>query len=447
MKRHYIWFITLLLTLSVRSRGQEDSAAIKLQDNNPGLIAEQADNTPPSEFDAIDQQSYRLYTEKKWDSLTGFCNRAIAAGTDYYLLRMRAGTAYFETGKYRAALMHFQKADEMNSSENFAKQYIYYCYLYTERPEHADWYSRKLYIAGNEKKDRPSALRSVTSEYGFKQTEHPAYKNPFFANVSLSHTTGARITLFHGFTYYTQRERRFEGEQFQYYFKMSVPLKKQKLFEAAFHFININGNLITYTNVVTTIMVQPPPPPGGTQSPPPFSVPITNRQQVFTGYQRPSFIGSIALTRSNRFFTSGFALTAARLDTTAQLQVEGNIAFFPLQNNKLSTGCRFILHTEPRPRTQSLAIVPWASFYVSPKFHVNLNALINPGNNISENVGYFVSNTTDFTRARLALTLSVRMSRNIWFYTLLAREEKLHINEIFHYTYNVFSAGFKIISF
>jgi hypothetical protein len=435
----------VVILFAAALHGQVEPDTIAMKDETPGLKATvDSAALPESGYSMIDRISYRLYLDKQWDSLQTFATAALATGVDYHYLRMRLGVAMFELGKYRAALQHFKKADELNSSSGFARQYMYYCYLNTERPEHAHYYSQYIYNIGDAGARQP-ALKSLAAETGFKQTVHPGYKNAFFTSFALSHALGRRSTLFHAATYFTQAERRVEGEQFQYYLRLSVPFKNEVLFQPAFHFVNFNGNLVTYTNVPTLITVQPPPMPGNPNPPPPFLTTVYIQQKVLKGYQRPSFIGSLALSKGSRFFNIGGALTVSRLDTTLQLQLEGNVALFPLQNNKIAVGTAVIFHTEPRPRMQSVALTPWLSWYPSKKLYFHAAALINPGNNITENNGLFVSNTADYTRSRLSATLSLRIAPTVWVFTNYTTENKLHLNEIFSYSYDVYSIGFKIV--
>ena len=45
--------------------------------------------------ESIEQKSYQLYLDKKWDELICVGNNAIKNDMDYFYLRMRIGIAYY----------------------------------------------------------------------------------------------------------------------------------------------------------------------------------------------------------------------------------------------------------------------------------------------------------------------------------------------------------------
>jgi hypothetical protein len=89
-----------------------------------------------AEFDSL---SLDLYNKGKWQDLTGLCNEALREGFDYYYLRMRAGIASYETGRYMKASLHFRKALGFNENDPLAEEYLYDCSLELNR--NADAYN------------------------------------------------------------------------------------------------------------------------------------------------------------------------------------------------------------------------------------------------------------------------------------------------------------------
>lgn len=90
-----------------------------------------------------DSLTYRLYSQEKWDSVITLCEEAINQNVDFYYLRMRIGIACFNKKDYSQALIHFQKANEYNSTETVL-EYIYYSYLYLGNIREALYYSKNL---------------------------------------------------------------------------------------------------------------------------------------------------------------------------------------------------------------------------------------------------------------------------------------------------------------
>jgi len=58
---------------------------------------------------------------------------ALKEGIDFYYLRMRIGIAYYSLKNYDKAIVHFRKAQAFNSKDIVARQYLYYCYLFSGR--------------------------------------------------------------------------------------------------------------------------------------------------------------------------------------------------------------------------------------------------------------------------------------------------------------------------
>src|ERR1039457_6036722 len=74
----------------------------------------------------VETKSYQLYLDKNWKELISFGNKAVENGFDYYYLRMRIGTAYYEQKNYRTAQEHFWKAYQFNSTDDLSMEYLYY---------------------------------------------------------------------------------------------------------------------------------------------------------------------------------------------------------------------------------------------------------------------------------------------------------------------------------
>jgi hypothetical protein len=89
------------------------------------------------DFKAIDSLTYRLYLEKKWDSLVITGKQALKGNLDYYYLRARLGIACFEKKQYIMAISHLTKARQFNSGDPLLTEYLYYALLYSNRKEDA----------------------------------------------------------------------------------------------------------------------------------------------------------------------------------------------------------------------------------------------------------------------------------------------------------------------
>ena len=82
-----------------------------------------------SDFNRINEDTYRFYLEQKWDSLIVLGKEALKQDFDYYYLRIRLGIAYYHSKNYRRASSHFTVALEFNQDDPVALEYLYFSRL------------------------------------------------------------------------------------------------------------------------------------------------------------------------------------------------------------------------------------------------------------------------------------------------------------------------------
>lgn len=171
-------------------------------------------------FKEVESNSYRFYLEKKWDSLIEYGNLALDSGYDYYYLRLRIGAAYYETGNFRNAAMHYEKAKRFYDDEPYTNESLYDSYLYSGRKEDArllasrfpDEAKKRLRTAGNKwirsfyletgpsfadntKKYKGINLVGKDSVYGDKDL----FGNSFYIHAGLVHQPLPFLTIYQDF--------------------------------------------------------------------------------------------------------------------------------------------------------------------------------------------------------------------------------------------------------
>jgi len=102
------------------------------------MAAPTANASDKLDFTKADQLTYRLYQEKKWDSLIIIGKQALSQDIDYYYLRIRLGIAYFEKGRFITAINHLSTALKFNTNDPVALEYLYFCYLNSNRQAEAN---------------------------------------------------------------------------------------------------------------------------------------------------------------------------------------------------------------------------------------------------------------------------------------------------------------------
>ena len=169
----------------------------------------------------IDKKTYRLYLQKNWDSLIITGKQALKENIDYFYLRMRIGIAYYEIENYRKAAYHFEKAIKFNTNDQAALEYLYYCYLNTNRDLEANELSEKfpeslqqkikpgtnriinnIYFetgptfSNNISKNQRSNLMGKDSIYG----EQDLNDNKYYLQLGLKQYLGKRFSLYLGYS-------------------------------------------------------------------------------------------------------------------------------------------------------------------------------------------------------------------------------------------------------
>ena len=403
----------------------------------------------PFTFNNVEKNSYALYLKEDWPLLLQYSKQSLNAGIDYYFLRVRAGIAAYEKEKFRLAARHFEKALGFDPTSEISKNYLYLCYIKTERFDEAKFLSRTFTPAQAAalSSDKLSAVDFVFTENGFKTADSSrVFKNPQFSSVGLGHSVYRRVFLFHNLSYFRQGDKRFNVEQFQYYLRCNIPLKNHLNLTFAAHLVNVNADVksVVPSVITTTYQIQGPPPPPG-QPPPTGTVYTTVYREQLKSQQSAGYIGSVGLFRNFSRLNVSVGITAASLDTASQVQFNAGCNFFPLLNNRLSIGGNLYLHSQNTFNETYLAVVPAISWYPFSGINISGTYLYNTGTNITEYNGYLVSNSVDYTTDRLTLTGSARLIPRLWLSLTYGSETKQHISEKYIYHYNIFALGLKFI--
>ena len=116
----------------------------------PAIISAQSD------FKTLDQKTYDFFTKGDYRNLKKAADSLLAAGSDYYYLRMRLGICAFNKKLYSTATSNLIKALEFSSLDTIAREYIYYSYLLSGR--NAD---SKLYLLSLPADKKNQNLRSI----------------------------------------------------------------------------------------------------------------------------------------------------------------------------------------------------------------------------------------------------------------------------------------------
>lgn len=172
------------------------------------------------DYATANSKTLQFTNSAQWDSVIYYGNRAVADSIDYFYLRQRMGIAYYSKEYYFDAICQFKKAMQFNSSDVSTMEYLYYCYILTNREnerkllesemnenvkkslniEDKAKFINSLYVEGGNvianNIERNKNI-NVNQEYEF-YGEADLSDNISYLNAGMSHRISKHITLYHG---------------------------------------------------------------------------------------------------------------------------------------------------------------------------------------------------------------------------------------------------------
>ncbi|RPI17483.1 MAG: hypothetical protein EHM58_09200 [Ignavibacteriae bacterium] len=233
----------------------------------------------PVSYTHDDSVTYKLYMTRSWDKLIEYEDKINESKQSYYTA-FRLGAAYFESSKYMPAAGYFEFAANKNKTDELTSEYLYYSYLYSSRYSDARVLSSS-FSKGLKKKikySKPAFFKGFSAEGGYYINsdydelkavntsgtynifgDQTLIKNYYYANVSLSHLIGPRLSVFHGFSYFNYtitrqftekgnkiKEMNTDAQEKDYYISFNYNLGAGFGLNGGFHFLNTKGTAIDY---------------------------------------------------------------------------------------------------------------------------------------------------------------------------------------------------------
>lgn len=396
------------------------SVELKAQDS----LMESKDNRL-AEIEAANIISYDYYMRQDWQLLILFSEKTIKKNIDFYYLRLRLGIAYYELKKYRTALHHFEIAYNMNDSDELLKEYIFYCYVFTEQYPHALKFSKKFSAPTLQKTkmDEPSPVYFANAEGGLKfSSDENLYKTMNYVQAGAGFRLGRAVTAYAAFTGISQQMFYGTLSQQQFYVTVNLPVKRSWTISPAFHFINYTFSDLT---------VSSPPTPG---YPPP---PLPN-------YDGSGIVASIALNKSWKDFVLAGSIGYSTINKAKQYQHHLGLSWFPLHNNKLMINGNVILFSNDSGTTFKPVPSIGGKLYITSKTAISASYTSFGIKNFSEQNAYLVNNSDDITHERIQAGLDWNFYRNISVYGHYIYESKTETVNEKAYNFNSGIIGIKL---
>ncbi len=358
---------------------------------------------------SVEAKGYQLYQDKNWDELISFSNQALGDGYDYFYLRVRLGVAYFENKQFRIAAMHLQKALDLNSSDEFTQEYLYYAMMSSDRYDEARRLS-KIFGPDLAKKLNVANWSPVDFAYGeggAKISSRSDLFNPaLYSQVGLKHSIGNRFSVLHAGTFYYQSEKRGTISQLQYFIQPSIPLGNQWTLTPSLHIVGLtfkkNGGLLKSTDL----------------------------------------IGSLSITKAWSHAEISVGGTVSDVLTSLQYIQQSGVTCYPFGKPNFSFGAITYIHSEDNFKSSTLAASPFIYWRPSGNFRLYASYFVNKNENVVEMNGYLVNNSPDLTLSRWSTTASFSIGRSWDLYGTYQFENKQQSGTI-NYSYNNFYFGIK----
>ncbi|WP_353171033.1 hypothetical protein [Flavobacterium sp.] len=376
-----------------------------------------------NEIDAaeIETKTLEFYTNKNWNSLISLGDEALKNGNDYFYLRMRLGIAYYEQKNYCLALGHFKKAIDFNATDDLANEYLYYSYTFIGKEEEA----RKLSATFSaELKDKlglnnTPLIDFITVSGGSKMANNSFtdsnnavyFEQANFFEFGLKHYIKNKFSLSHALNTFSQDTWIGEINQNQYYALAALPLKNNWSFAPAFQVLQLK-----FTGI--------------------------NSDTKTNNY----FVGSFLVNKSVKKFDFSIGSTYSAIASITQYNHFANVTYSVLGNNKLVLGFTDYLHTSDKYATLNNSFSTFVYFEPLKFAAFKLSYFKNLNNNIIEENGYLINNSTDLTTNRFSVLANFRINKTFSVFTLYQIETKKVYLQDSNYQYNVLMAGIKINS-
>ncbi|HUX95357.1 MAG TPA: tetratricopeptide repeat protein [Bacteroidales bacterium] len=376
----------------------------------------------PGSFRYSDSITYIHYLNKDWKALTDRGNEALAAGHDYYYMRMRLGIAYFEKHNYAASAKHFKKALEFNQGDNVATEYLFYSSFLYGRSMQAWSILSGMLPAAKKRIEVESRIKrnSITAEYFLSDSKsgdiiaNPGYyfsnSEPgsqvitrYFINnaVYASHILGKNVIYSHAFTnlikdnflyYYDgitvadmQVQRIIQN---QYYGSLNFFTSTGWVFSPSFHYL---GTGYPFINII-----------------------YSGNKSFISEYQvkNKGYATGFRITRMSGYTAVSAEGSFSELNYQKQAQSGLSVTIYPSGNSNLYIGASFSALFPIDQYSASISYVTGITggFTIKNKVWFEFSGTNGDMKNYLEKNGLLVYNSTDFPTRKISACLLVPLA-------------------------------------
>ncbi len=387
----------------------------------------------------IEQKTLELFQNKQYQTLINIGEEAIKSETDYFYLRYRIGVAYYESGNYRMAAYHLERALLFNSDDPTTLEYLYYSYIFTGCTTDANFLTSKMTdnlkekigfkakflssiylesggsLSNNISKNAGIDIDGNTNIYG----ENDMNDNVLYGHIGLKHEISHFLSIYHGFSHIAIDKRKiirindkntmrnYTLTQKEYYINSDIQLKNNLKLTPAFHFIHVGANSFTMNLA------------GFYQS---------------TTLNINNYVASLALSKEYKRFSLSLSGTYSNLNSAKQMQSGLAITYFPFGNLDLYTNTGLVYFRQKQAgNTESRFIFDqMIGFKAFPKLWAEASFTLGNLANYNEKNAFVVYNIADKIKFKAGISFIYLLSSKIELslrYQFLNRESDYIMNE------------------
>lgn len=368
-----------------------------------------------ADFKTINKETYRLYTQERWDSLQLLDKEGIVDEVDYYYLRMRLGIAQYNSKNYRKASAHFERALEFNQGDQVAQEYLYFSRLFSGQLGEANLIRKEFKgsLAQKLPPQKGKFFDRITAEYLYhKGTDIPLYTYPeevmlpgqigaqsltrHYSNTSLTvaNQLTPGVSLMHSYNYLSKTNQNIYSDgaggyymsdqqviQNQYYISPRITSPSGTTFSPMLHLLWIKYQVLVASQTGSQ---------GGSGyqgGPSQSSVEYVKETDFAMGLGYQKGLGKIDLHLGAWY---------SKLNLANQLQARMGLNWFPLGNLKLYAGGFLNGQYEfSEGREGLIRIIPELQFgfAIAEKVWIDLNGAFGEMTNYLESNGMIVYNS------------------------------------------------------
>lgn len=378
-----------------------------------------------------DSLSYKLYSEGQYKELISLGDNCTEKQIDFYYFDMRLGIANYELKRYFEAKPWFEKALNFNSVDTLALEYLYYCYVFSNKQKEAellaDQFPASLKRKINHK--NKSILRSIDLNSGSLISpnittpdiddkannfgEYDKSKNLYFSQFGIESKLGPQWYLYNSASYCVIDKEKYVAfknklttsnyflNQIDYFMNVQYLKDAKWSFNATGHYINISSASIT----------------GAWDQ--------GNRTYKVIDYylSMNDYLFSIGAKKNAGKNYINYNLSLGKINTSSQFQLGIGGFYYPFKKQQLyAYSSASVLFKDAQPKLMANQMI---GIKLNAKLFAEANVWLGSLKNFSENNGTVIYNLADDIKLKTGLSISYLLNKHLTFnlqYGFLQRE-------------------------